>query len=279
MAALLLTAEQVYAVKFRPIPGTVPWHESEREHKWFKPDHPVDYYVPNFGVDHDIVHTQKHIADTEGILGHKWNPKFDEENKAYIVPTAADNLSYNYRQMQTSRPGQSLVQSDPICSSAGCPKTKLKAANDYPKDYPVPNFGVDRDIITTRNSLEKAEGIRGHNWDWILKKGKDLNPAPTQYNFEPELDSDVVSTQKHMGDAETRLKTKWEMVQLNDPSADQFDEESDSGDDNVAVMQKQQQMAQSDPISSSVGWPKSKSQMAAESKIVSYPDPNNMKLE
>merc|ERR1719284_2382521 len=31
---------------------------------------PMDYFVPNFGVDKDIIATQKHIADTEKKLGH-----------------------------------------------------------------------------------------------------------------------------------------------------------------------------------------------------------------
>lgn len=168
---------------------------------------------------------------------------------------------------------QSLAQSDPICSSAGCEKTKLKKAAGYPMDYPVPNFGVDRDILTTHNSLDVAEGIRKRKWNWILKDKKDVVPAPTQYNWAPELDADVISTQKHMGDAEVRLKTKWEFadVQLADNTADAFDESSDeSGDDNNVETQQanfhkveplwdtKQSLAQSDPISSSVGWPKSK---------------------
>lgn len=39
----------------------------------------MDYPVPNFGVDHDIISTQKHIADQERLQNHKWVPK-DEES-------------------------------------------------------------------------------------------------------------------------------------------------------------------------------------------------------
>merc|ERR1711935_123786 len=34
------------------------------------PAHPVDYFVPNFGVDHEVGSTQSTITDTEGKLGH-----------------------------------------------------------------------------------------------------------------------------------------------------------------------------------------------------------------
>ena len=42
-----------------------------------KPDHPVDYKVPNFGIDHDIIATQKHIKDQEAKHG-AWTPKQDD---------------------------------------------------------------------------------------------------------------------------------------------------------------------------------------------------------
>jgi hypothetical protein len=50
-----------------------------------KGDYPVDYFVPNFGIDKDIVDAQKHISDAEKRLKHKWVPKQDEEDK-WIVP-------------------------------------------------------------------------------------------------------------------------------------------------------------------------------------------------
>ena len=51
------------------------------------------------------------------------------------------------------------IESDPICSSAGCtqynhPRPSL--AGRYPKDYFVPNFGRDADVIGTINSEQVA---------------------------------------------------------------------------------------------------------------------------
>ena len=48
--------------------------------------------------------------------------------------------------------------SDPICSSSGwCgPGSEKKKKDDYPKDYPVPDLGMDHDIITTHKNLDNA---------------------------------------------------------------------------------------------------------------------------
>ena len=37
----------------------------------------------------------------------------------------------------------------------------------HPKDYKVPNFGIDRDIITTKTNLKNAEAKLG---DWVIPK-------------------------------------------------------------------------------------------------------------
>ena len=84
LAALALTG----AAAFRPPTGSAPWHKEGRENEWFKPDWPINYYVPDFGVDHDIIHTQKHIADQEARLKHNWQPKFDKDTEKFVVPTA-----------------------------------------------------------------------------------------------------------------------------------------------------------------------------------------------
>jgi hypothetical protein len=43
--------------KFRPYPGTVPWHEEVKEATWVKPDWDVNYFIPNFGTDAEIMDT------------------------------------------------------------------------------------------------------------------------------------------------------------------------------------------------------------------------------
>ena len=48
--------------------------------------HPVDYFVPNYGVDHDIIATQNHEKLVAKQMGSKWEPKQDKDGK-WIVPT------------------------------------------------------------------------------------------------------------------------------------------------------------------------------------------------
>jgi hypothetical protein len=49
------------------------------------------------------------------------------------------------------------VESDPICSSAGCTQYNHKPVTlGYDIDYYVPNFGEDRDITDSKNDLDLA---------------------------------------------------------------------------------------------------------------------------
>ena len=41
-----------------------------------KPDWKVDYYVPNFGVDHDIIDSKTHLAQAEKATGHEMRASF-----------------------------------------------------------------------------------------------------------------------------------------------------------------------------------------------------------
>jgi hypothetical protein len=105
------------------------------------------------------------------------------------------------------------LESDPICSSAGCTQYKhKKKKRGYDIDYPVPNFGVDHDILDNHHSLEIAEGALSHKLEMATEKSKAKwhNPAKdTDYNFAPKLDGDMIATQKHLDDAQTTLGHKW----------------------------------------------------------------------
>jgi hypothetical protein len=55
IAALFATGAS--AIKFRPPEGSVPWHLPLTVPEFEQPDHPVNYPVPDFGVDHEILNT------------------------------------------------------------------------------------------------------------------------------------------------------------------------------------------------------------------------------
>ena len=78
-------------------------------------------------------------------------------------------------------------------------------------DYPVPNFGMDRDVMGSLENLKVAEGIAGHHWAGIDKE-KYKNPAKkVDYNFAPKLDGDIVDSQNHLSATEKRLEHQYEL--------------------------------------------------------------------
>jgi len=161
---------------------------------------PRDYFVPNFGQDKDIIDTQDHIKQTEKKLNTKFEPKQDD-NGNWIVPEAANNKSYSYK---------SLVQleSDPICSSAGCNYNSEKPGA-HPMNYFVPNFGADREhVVDTHGSLLWAEKALNHKWDPVLKK--DLPKGPPKDYFVPNfgVDEDVKNVQDAIAQQEKK-HGKW----------------------------------------------------------------------
>jgi hypothetical protein len=90
--------------------------------KWDK-----DYFVPNFGVDHDILDTHHNLAGSAAACkagqpcGQPW-----------VVAA------------------QTRARSDPICNSSGCTQyLHPEPADSHPVDYPVPDFGLDHDIVST----------------------------------------------------------------------------------------------------------------------------------
>ena len=64
------------------------------------------------------------------------------------------------------------LESDPICNSAGCTQYLHPKAEEFKKNYFVPNFGRDHDINVNFNSLEVAEAQLGHKWEFPKKDKK-----------------------------------------------------------------------------------------------------------
>jgi len=192
--------------------GSLDWAEKNVGHEWKldwaaikakKPE--LNYPVPNFGVDEDIKMTQGNIADSEKKLKHTWKP-VEDENGVWVVPEANKPVL-----LQTD--SDVKVNSDPICTSAGCNYRKNRGKTPYPMDYFVPNFGRDKDINTSFSSLDWAEKNTGHNWkiDWdAIKAKKPAKDYPVP-NF--GIDEDVKMTQSHVAEQEKKLKHEWKPVQ------------------------------------------------------------------
>lgn len=108
------------------------------------------------------------------------------------------------------------LDSDPICHSAGCTQYKhpesTNPAHNYPINYPVPNFGMDRDVSDSISNTKVSEGIVGHDWTWKEKK----KPDPVLFpGSERGLDSDMITSIDNMQNVEAK-QGKWDLLQLNE---------------------------------------------------------------
>jgi hypothetical protein len=177
---------------------------------------PRNYFVPHFGEDEDVSFTKKNIASAEASVG-TWTVKRDG-NGAWVLPGVDSNQYGNYKaentwaseklpsliQLDANMDATAYLNSDPICSSAGCTQYKhKKKALGYKIDYGVPNFGRDHDINDNFASLATAEGMIGHEFQigTAASKEKWHNPAKdVDYNFNPALEGDVISTMKNLED-------------------------------------------------------------------------------
>lgn len=81
---------------------------------------------------------------------------------------------------------------------------------DIPRNYFVPNFGVDRDIMTTQKNLAQYEDKFGHQLSVIGPKESDIPMNYPVANF--GLDRDIVTTQKNLADQE-KIHGVWDPVE------------------------------------------------------------------
>lgn len=58
------------------------------------PSHPMDYFVPNFGVDHDILATESNEKVASALVGHAWSFKTPESYEKYRI--RAKDVDYNF---------------------------------------------------------------------------------------------------------------------------------------------------------------------------------------
>jgi hypothetical protein len=103
------------------------------------------------------------------------------------------------------------ISSDPTCSSAGCNYAKDKGKTPYPMNYFVPNFGSDKVIDASFDSLDWSEKKLGHKWipDLSKKKERELNYFVPNFG----VDEDIKMTQAHIDETQKKLKHTWTPVE------------------------------------------------------------------
>jgi len=113
------------------------------------------------------------------------------------------------------------MESKPACTSLGCmtgtaAPHKPAPEDKYPKDYFVPNFGPDRDVVETQKHYNDYEKKISHTWDPIGNANKAKAAVhPIDYgvpNF--GMDRDIGVSLKNMATQES-IHGAWNVVQTN----------------------------------------------------------------
>jgi hypothetical protein len=165
-------------------------------------------------MDRDILNTFEDERVASKLWDHAWAFKTPESWEKYR--TRAKDVDYNFdpelsEDMRTSLNNTvnaadmvggpnfkwDLVQlqDDPICSSAGCTQYKQpEGPKPPPRDYFVPNFGMDHDIKSTFTDLKVAEAMWNHAWAFKTPESWEkyrVRAKDVDYNFDPELSEDM----------------------------------------------------------------------------------------
>ena len=131
-----------------------------------KSDHPIDYFVPNFGVDEDVRDSLRFAEDGEMELEHRWIPYTGKPipgpPKDYFVPNfgvdhdiKANNENLAWSEAQLSH---KLV----------IPKTTAVRENeDVPPIQMPANRVLDADVKTTLANSKAAEESLDHKWNIV----------------------------------------------------------------------------------------------------------------
>lgn len=173
----------------------------------------VDYnFAPK--LDSHIIDSQNNLANAEDRLGHKWVIEDEPAYVPYHLRKKADPAEGAAATPAAAADAAALqLESDPICSSAGCTQyAHKKTPLGYDLDYFVPSFGPDPDMVGTQNAISIAEAMHNHHIIMGTKesKAKYHNKAKdVDYNFAPELDSHIKDSIKNLADSEDRLGHKW----------------------------------------------------------------------
>ena len=127
--------------------------------------HPVDYFVPNFGIDEDVIDTQNSYKNEERRQGVTWTAqvKAAKPHKTdYFVPNFGidDDIEDSLANLKSaeSKYGKWDLPKDEdvqLSSSVNIEREPLlswkpKEPKTHPMNYFVPNFGVDHEIAASQ---------------------------------------------------------------------------------------------------------------------------------
>jgi len=201
------------------------------KHKLTPRGYPINYAVPKLGMDVDVAGSLANMPVAEKIVGKTWddfgtdaskakwanpakkvlydyNPELDGNMKDALhnLSSTEKKMDHEYKLIQ--------LESDPICDSSGCNQFKHPDSKvaDWPRDYGVPSFGMDRSISDSLTNLNVAEKITGQKWSWDSDKYKGFyKAADTNYNFAPKLDGEIITSQANLAATEKVLSREYNL--------------------------------------------------------------------
>ena len=199
LAVLIALIGESAAVQYRPYTdGRTPWYKKYPREP--KDEFPVNYAVPNFGEDQDIVASKEHTAAAEKALGHEWTGATFKKPKGHPVDYFVPNFGVDHDIQQTH---DNLSEAE---SQIGhhWEHASFKAPKSHPVDYFVPNFGQDKDVESTLDSASGAEKSLNHKW--VNAAAKPPAPPPRDY-FVPNfgVDQDIKTSLKNTEESEKAL--------------------------------------------------------------------------
>jgi len=207
-------------VRFRPPEGSVPWHNTTvSEPTWSKPDWDVNYFVPDFGPDQDVIDTKKDIQVAEKQLKTKLNASFNatelekkfyaENPRDYFVPNfGADEDMINVKD-------SIKLSEDTLGHTFSANFSDGKDLKLNPRNYFVPDFGVDQDIIDSTTSIKNSEQKLGKQFTADFGFGKDADKELPRDYFVPHfgVDQDIKNVQNSIAVTEKTLSHTWTPTQ------------------------------------------------------------------
>jgi len=260
LVALTYLSGDVLAIKskFRPPEGTVPWHKEISTPTWEKPDWDVNYFVPNFGSDQDMIDTKRDIKVSEKMYGKQFTASWDDtKEKDNYAANPRNYFVPDFGQDEDIKNVQSVIQKSENALgktfTADFDATKAKV---NPRNYFVPDFGVDQDIINTTTSINNSE--KRLNKKFSADFGADEAKVNPRNYFVPHfgIDQDIQNVSNSIAVSEKALGHKWTPTQdkngyWNTPQA--ADNASYGYNKNVYVNNSGLLQLESDPICSSSG--------------------------
>ena len=172
--------------------------------------HPMNYFVPDLGLDEEVVDSLNHLSKAEKKSGHKFT------NKNYFIHSRWSGERWNYVQVDEESGVYIDKSREPLVSYGKVDSAAPKSKITHPINYSVPNFGVDSDIADSQANLKNTEKRLKHKLN--LVKGGNVATGVDNFDNHPMnykvpsfgMDQDIKDSLKNLKDSEKRLG-KWKV--------------------------------------------------------------------